>query len=478
MSQQLIQLIKSLSGSEKRYINLVLKTFSFDKNHNKFLIDFDKLEKQSVSKERKINLTINGNSTRLYYKIIDILYQFHENELPNYDDSLKNLRRAKLLIFKGQYQQGVSLLDKIILSDSKYDYLIKLESLELKLTSAIKFVDLAYIKDSYPNDKQLFLKIHKEYFNLVEFESMEALIKLESTTLNFYGDDHYITKNYQQLLTDEKNAYHPLAKIYFNKANAFLALKRGDKISAYNFAKRTIELFDEYPEIKSKNLISFLKSIRNLCIVLMHLKKYKEAGDVLTKIEPSLEIYKKNTSTDFKTELFTLFVLLKIDIIIYSNAIAENVTKIDFFENEFYLNCDNLRDEEKASFYLNLTILHLALKKYRQALKYTIQALKISGKIRKDIYHLSLFNELVLHYLLENSEVFVSKLNAYKRFTTKGEVMFGFEKELPKLLNVIFNNPQDSISYKKLFNKINQSLILEGKELYKPFISFYYLKPE
>ncbi|MDX2174683.1 MAG: hypothetical protein SFY56_16380 [Bacteroidota bacterium] len=476
MSQTLIQLIQFLSRNEKRYINLNLKTFSFDGDSNKFFLDFNFLQKKNTLKNKKNTSLTSGNSTRLYYKILDILFQFHETDLPNYNTSSDSLKRAKLLIYKGLYKEGVKQLDKIIYDSKKFDYLTKMEALELKLNSAIKNVDIEYLKNEYPQEQLLLKKINNEYLNLLEFESLEALIKLESATLYFYGEDHHITQNHLQLLSNENNAYHPLAKIYFNKANAFLSLKRGNQISAYNFANRTIELFNQYPEIKSKNLISFLKSIRNLCIVLMHLKKYKEAGDVLAKIEPSLEIYKKNTATDFKTELFTLFVLLKIDIIIYSNEILEHENKIDFFENEFYLNRDNLRDEEKASFYLNLTILHLALQKHRLALKYTIQALKISGKIRKDIYHLSLFNELVLHHLLENNEVFQSKLNAYKRLVTKKEVMFGFEKELPELLNTIFNNPQSLISYKKLFSKISQSLILEGKEVYKPFISFYYLK--
>jgi ABC-type phosphate/phosphonate transport system permease subunit len=85
-------------------------------------------------------------------------------------------------------------------------------------------------------------------------------------------------------------------------------------------------------------------------------------------------------------------------------------------------------------------------------------------------------NELVLHYFLGNTEVLFSKLNAYKRFIAKGDLMFGFEKELPTLLTTIFNNPQNSSSFKKLFDTINQSLIEEDKQVYKNFISLFYLK--
>ncbi|MBL7910674.1 MAG: tetratricopeptide repeat protein [Bacteroidia bacterium] len=477
MSQQLIQLIGSLTRNEKRYISLNLKTFSSEKEVSGLLSDFNKTEKQIGLKRKKDDLSIIGNSTRLYYKVIDILYQFHEEELPNSGDSSKNLKRAKVLIYKGLYKEGVKLLDKIVTHASKYDYLIKMEALELKLNSAIESVDVDYINTNYLKDKELFSKFHMEYYNLMEYQSMEALIKLESTTLYFYGDDHSITKNFRQLLESETNAYHPLAKIYFNKANAFLAMKKGQPDKAYPFAKRTIDLFEEYQEIKQKNLVIYLKSLRNLCLVLLYLKKHKDAEALLDESERTLVGFKKNSNVDVRTELFTLFVLIRTNILISHDLVKDNISKIKTFENEFQLNIDILKDDEKANSYLNFTILNIYLMNYRQALKYTIQALKISGKVRKDIYHISLMNEIVIHYFLGNTEVMLSKLSAYKRFVSKGDSMFGFEKDLPSLLTVIFNNPQEKALYEKLFLKINESLTNEGKLVTKPFIALFYLKP-
>jgi len=477
MSLQLTQLIKTLTRNEKRYINLNLKAFSIDEDSNKFLADFNKIEKQLGLKKLKTELLITGNSTRLYYKILDILYQFHENELLNSDESLKNLKRAKLLIYKGLYKEGVKLITKIINQSSKYDYLIKMESLELRLNSAIKYVDVNYLTSQYQKDKLLFEKFHKDYFNLMEFGSIEALIKLESTTLYFYGEDNQLNQTYKQLLESEENAYHPLAKIYYNKANAFLSLKEQNLNKSYLYAKRTLDLFEQYPEIKNKNLISYLKSIRNFCIVLIYLKKYDEAEKILNELEPTFLSYNKYKTADVNTELITLLVILRMDIIISNKTISENINKIKFFENEIKLNINDLRDDEKASSFFNLSVLNLHVQNFRPALKHTIQALKISGTIRKDIYHLALMNEFTIHYFLGNTEVLFSKLAAYKRIIAKDEFVFGFEKELPDLLYEIFNNPQDTSGYKKLFEQINRSIVKEGKQIYKHFISLFYLKP-
>ena len=210
---------------------------------------------------------------------------------------------------------------------------------------------------------------------------------------------------------------------------------------------------------------------------MIYLKKYDEAEKILNELEPTFLSYNKYKTADVNTELITLLVILRMDIIISNKTISENINKIKFFENEIKLNINDLRDDEKASSFFNLSVLNLHVQNFRPALKHTIQALKISGTIRKDIYHLALMNEFTIHYFLGNTEVLFSKLAAYKRIIAKDEFVFGFEKELPDLLYEIFNNPQDTSGYKKLFERINSSIVKEGKQIYKHFISLFYLKP-
>ena len=69
MSNQLIQLVKTLTRNEKRYINLNLKTYSFDESDNQLLSDFNKIEKQLTVKKIKDDYQLEGNATRLFYKL-------------------------------------------------------------------------------------------------------------------------------------------------------------------------------------------------------------------------------------------------------------------------------------------------------------------------------------------------------------------------------------------------------------------------
>lgn len=475
MSNSLFELIGTLSGSEKRYIHLSLKTFWSDSARTEQLEDFLNLEKNLEKKNGK-ELTLKTNITRLYYRILDVLYVFHESDLPNCGDTMQILKRAKVLLFKGRYKEGVALLDRVINNHSNYDYLHKMEALELRLESAIKFADVAYLNQTYATHRDLFTGLYKGYYNYKEYQNIEALIKLESTTGYFYESTNKLSGKYSVLLESEDNAIHPMAKIYFNKANAFLSIKSGDLESAFTYANRTLELFNQYPEIREGNVIIYLKSIRNLTIVLIHLKRYLEAENLLNSIEHHLTKYSKLKTIDIRTEVVTLNIVLRTDIIIANESYHVNSFRLKYFELEFKHNLEYLKDDEKCSMYYNLSVVNFKLGNYRQALKYNNQALKISGNVRKDIYHMALFNEFSIHYFLGNEDLFNSKLTAYKRFVTAKESYFGFELDLPSVLIKILNDPYNSANFNELYSLINKSLEEEGKVIYRNFITLLDLK--
>src|SRR5436190_11207 len=133
MSHQLIQLVKSLTRIEKRYINLNLKTFSFDELSNKFLIDFNKIEKQLSLKKINKEFEIEGNSTRLFYKLLDILFNLYKDQLYDNENDNRLIKRSQILFSKRFYDEGVRHLNKVIYKGYSYSYLLKIEAIELKI---------------------------------------------------------------------------------------------------------------------------------------------------------------------------------------------------------------------------------------------------------------------------------------------------------------------------------------------------------
>ncbi len=477
MSQQLIQLIKSLTRTEKRYIHLNLKTFSFDENANKLLRDFLTLEKKAGLKRKNSPIKSETNSTRVYYRILDVLFLLYKEQLHENENDNRLIKRSQVLFHKGFYREGVRQLNKVIYKGFSYSYLLRIEAIELKIKAAIKFVDVDYLNSDFENDKKLLSEFSRFYFNQVEFESMWAIIKVESTTNYFFGNNNAFQEKYDNLLSNEENALSPTAKIYYNQINAFLAMKSGKPDVAFTYTQRTNDIFELYPEIRENNYNEYLKANRNLCIVLMHQKKFNEAQELIDNISRSIEAYRKRRPASLKNDIFTLTVLLNIDIIISSSSIHENIHRVKDFEDKLKEYDEFIATDEKATCYFYLSVIHIHLLTFKKAVKFVNTAIDLSGVVRKDVHHLSLMAELVIHYYLGNTDLLFSRLNSYKRLLDKGEYVFSFEPRLPKLLSDVFNNPNQPKYFNTLFTEISKSLEEENKTIYKPFITLFNLKP-
>jgi hypothetical protein len=178
MSQQLVQLVKSLTRTEKRYIHLNLKTFSYDEGSNKLLKDFLNIEKKSSLKRTNSPIRSQTNSTRVYYRILDSLFLLYKEQLHEHENDNRLIKRSQVLFHKGFYIEGLRLLNKVIYKGFSYSYLLRIEAIELKIKAAIKFVDVNYLNSDFENDKKLLYEFSRFYFNQVEFESMWAIIKV------------------------------------------------------------------------------------------------------------------------------------------------------------------------------------------------------------------------------------------------------------------------------------------------------------
>ncbi len=476
MSQHLIQLVKSLTRTEKRYINLNLKTFSFDDNTNKVLKDFLSLERKTELKRNRSPIMVEGNATRVYYKILDILFSLHKEQLYENENDNRLIKRSQVLFHKGFYKEGVKQLNKVIYRGYTYSYLLRIEAIELKIKSAIKFVDVEYINENFESDKELLSEFSKLYFNQVELESMWAMIKVESTTNYFFGGDRALSERYKTILKNEDNAFSPTAKLYHNQINGFLAMKSGKIDKAFEYMNRTQVIFSWYPELKENNFSEYLRSNRNLCIVLQHQKKYDEASSLIDGVTVTIEAQRKRRSHAIKNDIFTITILVRMGIIISSYSIDDNIDRIKGFEDGLKNNEEFIATDEKVTCNYYLAIMHLHTKSYRKALRYINTAISLSGVIRKDIHHAALLAELVVHYFLGNTDLFLSRLESFKRMVDKKDVVFSFELQVPKLLSDVFNNPHESKYFNRLFNAIDASLEEENKLVYKPFITLYLLK--
>lgn len=473
MSQAIVNFMQSLGKSEKRYIHLYLKTFSGHETVN--LNDFLEIEKHLHKK--KYEPSLKGNTTRLYYKLLDILTEYHRENLNNNNIDYVNLNRAKLLFHKGLPTEAEKLINKILENPSGDNHLVKIEAIELRLIHAINTGQINYLSSHFENDKTLLKKISEEYTNLINYEILWAAAKFETTSGYFFDDTSQLSKEqYTTYLTDESNAISPMAKILFHKLKGYESIKNQNIDKAFEHTEKAIAIFQQHPGLIQANTVEYLKSIRNYAIALNFKKQTKKALNYISHIENITDKHILSKSNPIKIESYILFVLMKMDLMINGQILNEHQSQFSSFEKRFQEMRDILPPDEAMTSSFLFIIFHLHSDTPRKAIRYINYIAKHAGQIRKDLFRLTMLAELVTHFRLANVDVLESKLNSYKKYILKHGIIFKFEKAIPSLLVNIINEPETKSHYTQIINTVNKGLKEENKEIYLQYNPFLYLK--
>lgn len=473
MSQQLVNFIQSLAKTEKRYIHLHLKTFSG--SDNILLHDFLEIEK-SLDKKKYVP-KIKGNGTRLYYKLLDILSEYHRENLNNNNIDYVNLNRAKLLFHKGFAEEAEKIIDKILEIPSDINHLVKVEAIELRLMNAVNHGQISYLSSHFEADKARLKTISDEYTNLINYELLWAASKYENSSSYFFENrNNYTEKQYADFLSNESQALSPLAKILYNKIKGYESIKARNVDDAIKYSKRAIDIFDENKELIKTNTIEFLKSIRNYCIALNHKNKVEGAEIFLIESQNKLNpaILQKNMAT--KIEAYTLFSLIRIDLIINGKKLQQRAAQIEEAEKEFLQIRHYLPKDQLMASTFQFILYYLSSSNPRKAIRHINYILRTSDNTRKDIHELALISELVVHFKLGNVDLLESKITAFKKYLQKNETIFGFAHNIPSHFNKLVREPEEIKHYKNLLRETEQNMKEENKEFYLNFNPLQFLK--
>ncbi|MCP4442322.1 MAG: hypothetical protein GY810_25730 [Aureispira sp.] len=300
-SDDLYQLIHSLSQSEKRYVKLVAKAFTSKGTDNQLDL-FNAFDRQKESNEEKIRVQFKDRiparnfhvaKNRLYNLILRALYLFHAKN--SYKEKINQMYfQADVLRQKGLYKQCDALLEKgIQQAKSHEDYLLATNGLGKLAASYQDQRDVQKIKkyldedlkqeyefiENYKNDityyylqlKTLFLT-HKKRAARSE-EEMDA-IKIIS--------DH-------PLLQDETLAKSARAKDVFWFLNGFIARYKGDYEKASEYWGHFVKAYDIYDRIPKAKITNYVADVNNLMFLELEALLFETADKTCQKLEQFLE---------------------------------------------------------------------------------------------------------------------------------------------------------------------------------------------
>lgn len=473
-SDDLFQLIASLSKAEKRYFKLSASIQSGDKSYLKL---FDAIDKQcnkgpGIYNEAKLEKELVQEKMVEYLPVAKhYLYNLILRALRTYKadtDVEKRFRGLiddiKFLIKKGLFDQSWKKLKKVrALAElhERHKALIELAELEedilraeFNISGLEKNVD--YIYDT------IFIELEK-LGNLLQYkklDSMLSLINIKHMRIRSEEDSFAYKKIIEHpLLSDESKAQTVEAKVIYHLLHSVYSNISNNIETAYKHDTKLVKLARSNPEILLEHPRRCIVIFRNHILTSHYLKKRKETEASLNWLKNlkagtplmndlsringfSIEAYLYVREADFHEGYLKIKEFARE--VENSKAITKELELLNYFT--FAQICFGAGKMNEASKWLQFIL-------QDEAYKHT----------REDIRTFAKILNLIVQFERENQELVESNVKSLYRFLCKKKRMFASEDTVIKFIRRL-NRSIDNEKLIKLLEKLHVELKLLMKD--------------
>ena len=467
-TNELYDLIRSLSGSEKRYFKLNAAKQKGNKNYIKL---FDAVDSKKVFNEDELkkrfrnenfikNLTVTKNY--LYNLIFKSLISYHEKK--SIDEKLSNLLFiCKLMFEKSLYKQFFKTLEngkELAYRSERFSYILEF---------------LEFEKQIMKRDK-----IGKKNMNEVYDEELEVLEIIKETNICKRSvSDMFRLLRTGGLIRDksaEKKIDEIISRIDFEKYTYSLKAKESIYLAKYleyrlkgNYEK-AIEYCEKRYKLISGNPLIFknflldpaLDSLDFSISSALSLNNFKEARKLFAAYKKIYGVHQiegiNYRIIDFDIQLSEAIAFKDI------NATADLIPEIEKFLNgnkgKILVNTENY-------FYYNITKYFFVTGNFTEALRRINDRFssKYSGLTPEFESYLRIMN-ILIHYELGNYDLLKYLIPSSKKFLAGKKKLFKFENEVLNFIAGIIQ-PKSSKQMPKLLEEFRNKVAELKKEKYE-----------
>ena len=414
LKQFLFDLIKSLSGSEKRYIKLSTE-FREESNYTRL---FDCYERMRSCNETVIQKEFKGEAilnqihvaeNYLYKAILKCLRNFYADS--SIEIEIKNqLNDVEVLYRKGLYRQCKSVLTHIEKSALKYEKHFALIEVynwysELREVMADNKSLPGHVT-VYQNE----LNSLNAYKNIIEYKKISSDLFFNLRSGEMYREKDQMRETEKiilsSLLQSEAKATTFRSKISFYQAHDTYQTIKGNKERAITYQQKIISLLEKKPHQIQKNPLFYLISMNTLAIGLTTIKQYDEAVHTIQKLRASTKSFSIKNNIDWQTKLFTITNFLELDVYIKSNNFTKGIALIPQIQSELGRLQKHVSPIQELQFGFAFARLFHANKKYKEALRWINKLLNNPNKeLCADIYCCARMLQIIIYYETKDWEM-------------------------------------------------------------------------
>lgn len=440
-TDDLVQLIKSLTRAEKRHFRLFVGRNQAS-DDILFLQLFDVLDKHKEYDEELIlrklpaikKSQLSNLKAHLYKQLLTSLRLLNRNHVE--DILLRELiDHARVLYDKGLYRQSLDVLDKAKAKALKGKfYTIALEVIEFE-----KYIEAQYITRSIEGRAeeltQAALHINRILTDTNRFSNLSLQMYGLYLKVGFVRDEkalYYVRSFFQTNLPDiEFRKLDFFGKVYYCQAHIWYYHLAQDFPMSYRYAQRWLDLFHEEPELKLLNVPLYLKSLHNLLNALFNLLHYEKFEKILSELKHFPDEYDITQNKNIEG-LYYLFW--------YNHSIKKHFLEGTFREGTLLIpelielidadeyNWDNHRI---MLFYYRIACLYFGSGDNANAIEYLNLIINQKNPdYRADIQCFARILNLIAHYELGNAQLVEYQVKSVYRFLAKMEELQAVQQEI------------------------------------------------
>jgi tetratricopeptide (TPR) repeat protein len=437
-STKLFNLIKSLSGSEKRYFKLFASNKKTD-NTSKYLLLFDAIDLQEIFDDEKLKEIIYADEpiqSRKYSELKAYLYDLILKSLHGYDEKssvdfkIKGMLHSVRVLYKrSHYEDCKEVLQKVKKLAYSYEHFTNiLEVLNWEKQIAYASMDIPFLDadlDRIDDEEKECLERLK---NLSGYKNVfyKVLVNIRKNALLRSEEQRKILKKIidNPLLKSVTLVKSHKAKLLYHRTYSLYYYAVLDHEKFYDSCKIVLTEMESKPKLLKEDVSEYISALSNFTLSCGLLEKYEEVRQNLAKF---LKI-KTNTLDDE----------LKVHMEYYGKAFS-----LSNFTGEFEQGLDILEKHfeglkkfgegsfQKGRFYFQYFYIYFGIGDYDMALEYLNQWLNLPRSIeRQDLQSLARILNLIVHFEMGNTMLLEYLFRSTYRFLRKRNRMYDFEKRV------------------------------------------------
>lgn len=476
-TEELTDLIKSLSKSEKRFFKLTVGAGDDSASITRL---FDELEKSDASILQKPGKSLakllkqKEIIENTYCTILKSQRTFHAESILAYriKDEITNLRN---LFDKAQYKQCRKMLNKLkeeAYKEESFSFILEIISIEKQLLDIENKFGLFYTPlDNLIAEEQELIEKSKNIGELTQlFSKVNYLVRqnmVVKTAKEFEAYDKILKS---PLLKEKKNCLSGKAEVLHYHTRALCFSKKRDNTARKEEFTAMITLMDKKPFLIYEYPKRYLSATNNVLSVEIEQAHYATAEKLIDKFI-TLKKHPAFNTTDLQLKIFTS--TCNAQLLIYTDGgktdkvfpvVKEINEQIEIFK-------DKINKEELLIFYYNFTNLYIFSEKYAEASKYLNLLLNENDMhLRLDLQCFSRLQNIILHYELNRIPQLKYMIKTARDFYKNQKYQFKTEKMVLDMFEELAENGASKEIWQKYLDEFKEVM----KDPYEKIANYYF----